>query len=216
MDEHLSVLTAGDVPLVSASGTPTINAPGFELARAALASGFEVSPIPGPCAPLAALTASGLPTDSFLYLGFLPRNSSERKARLNTVAELPFTLIFLEAPHRLLATLADMEDLLSDRPMAVARELTKLHEQIWRGSLSEARSHFKQPRGEFVLIVGGQKTPTGAQQWSEEKLRTEINKRTRRGESSREIAAGLTALSGWKKRDIYRLAANADQEELDG
>ena len=103
IEQILAALERGDVALVSDAGTPGLNDPGFELVRSALAAGFTVSPVPGPSAPIAALVASGLPTDAFLYLGYLPRKSSERQQMLREVAELPYTLIFLETPHRLQA-----------------------------------------------------------------------------------------------------------------
>ncbi len=129
--EHLG---SGDVALVSDAGTPALNDPGYELVKAALQAGYPVSPIPGPAAPVAALVSSGLPTDAFLYLGYLPRKRSDRLAALHKVADLPYTLIYLEAPHRLPEALDDMQSVLGDRQAAVARELTKLHEEIWHGS----------------------------------------------------------------------------------
>ena len=131
----LEALQGGDVALVSDAGTPALNDPGYELVRAVIDAGHVVSPIPGACAPIAALVASGLPTDSFLYLGYLPRKSSERQSLLSSVCDLPYTLIFLEAPHRLLASLEDLQVILGDRKIALGRELTKLHEEIFRGSL---------------------------------------------------------------------------------
>ena len=157
-DVLLAALAQGDVALVSDAGTPAINDPGYELVKAALDAGHLVSPVPGPSAPIAALAASGLPTDAFLYLGYLPRKASERKEFLGQVASLPYTLIFLETPHRLLDSLADLESVLGDRPMAAARELTKIYEQIVRGPISQVRAYFEEnePRGEFVLVIGGQ------------------------------------------------------------
>ena len=201
----LATLGSGDVALVSDAGTPALNDPGYELVRAALDDGHAVSPVPGPASPIAALTASGLPADSFLYLGYLPRKSSERKKTLQRVADLPYTLIFLETPHRLLSALSDLESVLGDRPLAVARELTKLHEEVWRGRVSQAREYFREPRGEFVLVVGGQ-APANGMKWPEEQLIIQIKKESRKGKPLKEIAAELAETSGWKKRDIYRLA----------
>ena len=109
LGEILSALSSRDVAVVSDAGTPALNDPGYELVRAALDAGFPVSPIPGPSAPISALVASGLPTDAFLYLGYLPRKSSERKSLLRTVAGLPYTLIFLKSPHRLIHALSDIQ-----------------------------------------------------------------------------------------------------------
>jgi len=212
LDSILAALESGDVALVSDAGTPGLNDPGYELVHAALDAGHRVSPVPGPASPVAALVASGLPTDSFLYLGYLPRKSSERKKFLERVADLPYTLIFLEAPHRLFDSFEDLQVILGDRPIAVARELTKLHEEIWRGMLSQAQVHFKEPRGEFVLVVSGQQSDF-SKEWPKEKLLAKIKKEIESGKSSKDISSGLAEQSGWKKRDIYRLITNEDKEK---
>lgn len=211
LDAILAALNEGDVALVSDAGTPAINDPGYELVRAALASGFDVRPVPGPSAPIAALTVSGLPTEAFLYLGYLPRKSSERHQFLSRAADLPYTLIFLETPHRLLDSLDDMLAVLGDRSMAAARELTKLHEEVFRGKVSAARAYFKAPRGEFVLVVEGMKA-TGNEKWTEEKLLAAIRKDRKIGKSAKVIASELAPLSGWNKRDIYNLVNISDKE----
>jgi 16S rRNA (cytidine1402-2'-O)-methyltransferase len=202
LDAILRALEAGDVALVSDAGTPAINDPGLELVRAALEAGHAVSPVPGPSAPLAALAASGLPTDSFLYLGYLPRKPSERRQFVRRVADLPYTLIALETPHRLLDALADLESTLGDRQIAIARELTKVHEEIWRGSISAARGHFKAPRGEFVLVISGQRTPHG--RWEEKQLLAAIRSGLKAGASPSALAARLARESGWSRRDVYK------------
>src|SRR5574341_588280 len=147
LDSILAALAEGDVALVSDAGTPGLNDPGYELVRAALEAGQRVSPVPGPASPIAALVASGLPTDTFLYLGYLPRKASERRRFAGRIANSTYTLIFFETPHRLLDSLADLEAALGDRQVAIARELTKLHEEIFRGTISTAREYFKEPRG---------------------------------------------------------------------
>jgi 16S rRNA (cytidine1402-2'-O)-methyltransferase len=169
-----------------------------------LKAGHRVSPIPGPASPIAALTASGLSTDTFLYLGYLPRKSTERKKVLEQVADLPYTLIFLETPHRLIDSLEDLESVLGTREIAVARELTKLHEEIWRGKLDEAREYFKSPRGEFVLVVEG-KVKEKREKWGEEKLLAVIRKEIKAGATPSTLAAKLAAESGWPRREIYKL-----------
>jgi len=206
LDAILSALAEGDVALVSDAGTPGINDPGYELVKEALAAGYSVSPVPGPSAPVAALAASGLPTDAFLYLGYLPRKSSDRKAFLRKVGGLPYTLVFLETPHRLLGSLDDVLDVLGDRPMAVARELTKVHEQFVRGGVREVREHFgrHEPRGEFVLIVDGQRERI-SKRWTEENLLAEIGRELENGGKARGISARLAARSGWSKKEIYSL-----------
>jgi 16S rRNA (cytidine1402-2'-O)-methyltransferase len=204
LETILAALAAGDVALVSDAGTPAINDPGYELARAALSAGHTLVPIPGPSAPLAALVASGLPTDSFLYLGYLPRRTADRREFLRQVENLPYTLILLEAPHRLLASLADLQAVLGERPVAVARELTKLHEQVWRGSLSEAGAYFteNEPRGEFTLVVGG-RPQAQKQQWNENKLLIAIKFGLKLGESPSALAKRLAQESGWERKAIY-------------
>jgi len=206
LDSILTALAQGEVALVSDAGTPAINDPGYELVRAALERGHQVVPIPGPSAPVAALAASGLPTDAFLYLGYLPRKASERRELLGKIAGLPYTLLFLEAPHRLLSALADLEASLGDRPMAVARELTKLHEEIWRGTIAGARAYFSghEPRGEFTLVISSGKTPADSA-WAEEKLLDAVETGLQAGESPTALAARLASVSGWRRRDIYRL-----------
>ena len=206
LDFILEKLSAGDVALVSDAGTPAINDPGFELVRAALASGHDVKPVPGPSAPISALAVSGLPTDSFLYLGYLPSKTSERHKFVGQIGNLPYTLLFLESPHRIVESLEDLLSLLGDRRICVAREMTKMFEEYWRGSLSGAVEHFKsQPaRGEFTLVVEG-KMKEESEKWTEEELLATIEKELAGEKSAKEISAELAERSGWKKKDIYAL-----------
>jgi 16S rRNA (cytidine1402-2'-O)-methyltransferase len=205
LERVLQALEQGDVALVSDAGTPALNDPGYELVQAVLTAGHQVSPIPGACAPIAALVASGLPTDAFLYLGYLPRKHGERQRLLEGIARLPYTLIFLEAPHRLLDSLEDLLGTLGDRQMAVARELTKLHEEIFRGSLRQAIQHFTQepPRGEFTLVLAGD--TIRVERWSMERLEAELSAQLPQGEPASQLAARLAAPSGWSRREIYQL-----------
>ena len=202
--EVLAALDEADVALVSDAGTPALNDPGYELVRAALQAGYPVSPIPGPSAPLAALVASGLPTDAFLYLGYLPRKTGERQTLLGKIAGLPYTLVFLETPHRLCSALQDLQAGLGDRSIAVARELTKLHEEIFRGSLSQALAHFNaQPaRGEITLVIEGNKAQVA---WSEEQVRSQLKQLLSEGHSAAQSAAEVADQSGWPRRTLYRL-----------
>jgi 16S rRNA (cytidine1402-2'-O)-methyltransferase len=212
LPEILAALAVGDVALVSDAGTPGLNDPGYELVRAAVEAGYPVSPIPGPSAPVAVLTVSGLPSDSFLYLGYLPRKQNDRRGLLAGVASLPYTLIFLETPHRLLDALADLMEKLGDRQLAVARELTKLHEEIFRGSLSQAQAHFTEqpPRGEITLVVAGQ--TVRSEPWDEERLAHAIQERLVEGEPAAHIAAQLAVLSGWPRRKVYQLILSQTAE----
>jgi 16S rRNA (cytidine1402-2'-O)-methyltransferase len=204
LERVLEALNEGDVALVSDAGTPALNDPGYELVRNVIAARHAVSPIPGACAPIAALVVSGLPTDSFLYLGYLPRKSSERQRMLVKIADLPYTLIFLESPHRLLSALEDLLTGLGDRQVAVGRELTKLHEEIFRGKLSEAIDYFNQspPRGEFTLVLEGGKIH--AQRWLEERLDSELENFLQRGKPANQAAVQLAVPSGWSRREIYQ------------
>ena len=157
--ELLKRLLQGEhIALISDAGTPAISDPGADLVRSAIDAGIQVTAIPGPCAFVSALIASGLPTERFVFEGFLPRNKGDRKRRLQSVVNEQRTLVFYEAPHRLRETLEDMADILgADRKVVLARELTKLHEEYLRFSLAEAAESYRQqqPRGEYVLIVAG-------------------------------------------------------------
>jgi 16S rRNA (cytidine1402-2'-O)-methyltransferase len=204
LERVLEALQEGDVALVSDAGTPALNDPGYELVCAVIAAGHAVSPIPGASAPIAALVASGLPTDAFLYLGYLPRKAGERQHLLAQVSNLPYTLIFLETPHRLLASLEDLKAELGNRQIAIGRELTKLHEEIFRGSLSEAQQHFTEnpPRGEFTLVLRGNTVQT--ERWTEEHLNTELQARLTQGEPTSQMASQLVRPTGWSRREIYQ------------
>lgn len=154
--ELLAELEGGrSIALVTDAGTPAISDPGFRIVDLAIEAKIKVVPIPGPSGVITALSAAGLPTDAFFFGGFLPSRSGERKRRLMEVAEIPGTLVFYEAPHRLSSTLSDCLSVFGDRNAAVARELTKLHEEIIRGPISALMSHFRStpPKGEIVLII---------------------------------------------------------------
>lgn len=145
-----------DIAVVSDAGTPSISDPGFRLVRAAIENDVPVVPVPGPSAVISALIAAGLPTDEFFFAGFLPSRSNARRTRLSELRAVPGTLIFYEAPHRLATTLKDAYEILGEREAAVARELTKLHEQIKRGRLSELAGYFEdsdKARGEIVVVI---------------------------------------------------------------
>ena len=156
-EELLRRLQEGsDIAIVSDAGTPGINDPGFRLVRAAIDNDVSVVPVPGPSALIAALVSSGLATDEFFFGGFLPAKSNARRARLTELRSLPATLIFYEAPHRIVAALRDAYDILGSRNAVVARELTKLHEEIARGQLSDLVTRFannEKTRGEIVLLI---------------------------------------------------------------
>lgn len=165
--ELLAALCRGDsIALISDAGTPLISDPGYRLVAAAAAAGITVVAVPGACAAIAALSVAGLPTDRFVFEGFLPSKAAARRTRLAELAHEPRTLVFYEAPHRVRETLQDLCDAFGgDRPVALARELTKLHEHIYRGTLAalidQSAIDANMSRGEAVLVVGGASTPAG-------------------------------------------------------
>lgn len=194
-----------DVALVSDAGMPGLSDPGYELIQAAIEQDVPVVPIPGPSALVTALVISGLPTDSFVYLGFLPRRKAARRRLLASVADERRTLVAFEAPHRLVRGLTDVLDVLGDRRLAVTRELTKLHEEVWRGPVSQALAYFseRKPRGEFTLVIEGaaEKEP-----WDEERVREAVGRLLAAGIRRKEAARQVAQAAGWSIREVYRLA----------
>jgi 16S rRNA (cytidine1402-2'-O)-methyltransferase len=204
----LQTLDAGqDVALVSDAGTPGLSDPGYELVQAALAAGHAVQAIPGPSAIATALVASGLPADRFLFVGFLPRKAAERRSLLAELADEPGTWIAFETPHRLLDALADLLAVQGDRQLAVARELTKRFEEIWRGPASGALGHYtaNPPRGEITLVVAGTGRRRDQERWPEARLREAIELLIGEGMAPSGIARAAARLSGWPRAEVYEL-----------
>lgn len=203
----LKALEEADAALVTDAGMPCISDPGAGIVRAVSEAGYRVEVVPGPSAVTTALAASGLSAGAFSFLGFLPRRRRQRQDKLKQVDGLGETLIFFEAPHRMRATLADLLAVLGDRQMAVCRELTKLHEEVRRGSVSEMLDHFGEPRGEFVLVVEGA-TPGETEDDPEALLlpaRNQLADLRRSGCKAREAVAQVVASTGLPRRDVYRL-----------
>lgn len=205
--ELLDRLEAGeDIALVADAGTPLVSDPGFRLVREAARRGIRVVPVPGPSAFLAALSASGLETDSFYFGGFLPRKRAERQRLLRSLAALPCTLAFYEAPHRILETLADVEALMPARPLVIARELTKVHEEFLRGTARELREELARRgavRGEITLLIGkGEPAPAGQPPPGD--LEAELAALERQGLSRMEALKHLARQLGVGKRELYR------------
>ena len=155
LDEVLATLVEGDVALATDAGMPGVSDPGSELVSAASDAGFKVEVVPGPSAVTAALALSGFAGDAFSFLGFLPRRKRDRQSSLREVLYSAVPLVIFEAPHRLRATLTDLELIFGARQLAVCREITKLHEEVFRGTASEGLEHFDSPRGEVVIVIQG-------------------------------------------------------------
>jgi 16S rRNA (cytidine1402-2'-O)-methyltransferase len=208
LDVIFEALAAGDVALVSDAGTPGLSDPGYELIGETIRRGVRVEPLPGANAILPALVASGLPTDSFVYLGFLPRKSKALVEALLLLADEPRTLVAYESPNRLLDTLAAIGDILGERPVCVAREISKKFEEFRRGGVSEVLEHFRQnaPRGEITLVIGG-KPPDARAAWDETQVRSVLYTRLEAGEPLAQAARAVAGLAGWPRRDVYALGA---------
>jgi 16S rRNA (cytidine1402-2'-O)-methyltransferase len=155
LDYLLDYLEKEDLALVSEAGMPGLSDPGYDLIVASIERGIPVVPIPGASAVITALVVSGLPTDQFLYVGFLPRRKGQRQRLLSSIVDESRTIVAFETPHRLREALSDIEEILGNRRLSVCRELTKVHEEIFRGRVSQAREHFVEPRGEFSLVIEG-------------------------------------------------------------
>ncbi len=201
LDYLIDRLIEEDMALVSEAGMPGLSDPGYELIIAAIEREISVVPIPGPSAVITALVVSGLPTDQFLYLGFLPRRKGERRRLLQSVVDEPRTLVAFEAPHRLRETLRDALDVLGDRKLAVCRELTKLYEEVFRGRFSHALEHFVQPKGEITLVIEGK---AESKPEVSETIETELRKLYKQGAGAKEAVAHLSEMSGIPKKKLYQ------------
>ena len=199
-------LKGGDiVALVSDAGTPLISDPGYRLVSGAIDASIPVYSVPGPTASIAALVCAGLPTDRFFYAGFLPSRAGARREALNGLAAIPATLIFYESPKRLSAALGDMADIMGKRDAAVARELTKLHEEVRRGTLADLALHYSAgdtPKGEIVVVIGPpERGPIATDDDVDKQLRVALH-----GHTVRDAAAEVAAATGWARRDVYQRA----------
>ena len=207
--ELLETLASGsDIALVSDAGTPALNDPGAELVAGAAAAGFDVVAVPGASAPAAAVSVAGMPMDGFVFLGFMPRRRRDRLSLLESEADTTRPLLAFETPHRLRAALADLLAALGDRRVVVARELTKLHEEVFRGTLSEAVDRFEEPKGEVTLVIEG--APDGAPGPSDRDEAVKLLARLREGGMRARAAVDLAAeQTGLPRRDVYRLWLDA-------
>jgi 16S rRNA (cytidine1402-2'-O)-methyltransferase len=191
------------VALVSDAGTPLISDPGFKLVRDARRAGISITPIPGACAAITALCVAGLPCDQFFFAGFLPAKSGPRRAALQAIAAVPGSLVFYESPLRLQDCLADMKDMLGDRPAFLARELTKLYETHYSGTLSSLHNSWQDAdaRGELVIIVGPQNSDSAPQVDIDALLRAALQQ-----QSLKQAVADVTAQTGLPRKQIYARA----------
>ena len=197
----LDELQDKDIALVSDAGTPAINDPGQELVAAAASAGFAVVALPGASALTTAIAISGIRAEGFVYLGYLPTRKSARIKFLSEIAAEPKTLVAFETPHRLAAALTDILAALGDRPIAVCRELTKLHEEVFRGSVSDAIAHFTQPRGEFTLVIEGNGNPLP--RTSKEDAEEILSRLKQRGLTARDAIPQATHATGLSRRELY-------------
>ena len=202
LDYILNRLEGRDVALVSEAGMPGISDPGYELVVAASRRGIPVVPIPGPSIVITALAISGLPTGRFSYIGFLPHKSNDRRRLLKSVADESGTIVVLETPHRLLAALSDVLLILGDRKVAVCREITKIHEEVFRGTISQAVKHFTEPRGEFTLVIEGKGEKDKPQLTAA--VEQQLHQMRLSGVTAKEAIARVAGETGLSKRELYR------------
>ena len=198
----LDCLQVKDLALVSEAGMPGLSDPGYELIVAATQRGIQVTPVPGASAVVTALVVSALPANQFTYLGFLPRKNTERIRLLQSIAHEHRTIVAFESPHRLLSSLNDIAQVLGNRRIAIVRELTKIHEEVFRGSISEAVDHFQQPRGEFTLVIEGEKEAEKPVLTSD--IEQELCQLQNQGITAREAVKQLSLATGLSRRELYQ------------
>jgi len=201
------------IALISDAGTPLINDPGFKLARDALAQGKALTALPGPCAPILALSLSGLASDRFTYYGYLPNKQKARQDACARMAKIAHTQIVFESVHRIAASLADMASAMGDRPAALCREMTKTYEEIDRDSLDTLATRWanKPAKGEFVIVIGPQSAQTG-----EVDIDAALKAAFAQGMSVKEAAAAVAKDSGMPKRQVYQAALALKDSAADG
>lgn len=216
LPELLAQLQRGQsIALVTDAGMPGISDPGYELVSACADVGMTVVPIPGASAVITALSASGLPSDRFTFEGFLPTKGKERRDRLEALALESRTMVLYEAPHRVLQTLQDLAQALSpERSIVAARELTKMHEEFWRGTIAEAVKEFgdRQPQGEFTLVVAGAQVEQPI--LSETAILAELTDLLRQGLSRSSASRQLAERTALPRRQIYQLALSIPEQEF--
>ena len=205
LPELLTTLQDNDVALVCDAGTPGVNDPGRALVQSASGKGIEVVVIPGASAVTSAVALSGLVEEAFLYLGFLPRKKGERNALLASLALEHRPAIAFESPRRLQQSLKDILETIGDRRIAVCREMTKLHEEVFRGTVSEALEYFEQPRGEFTLVLEGKATGKQDDTDAKELALSLLDGLRVQGAGARHAVEHVTAVTGLSRRQVYRM-----------
>ena len=196
--------SGGSVALICDAGTPGLSDPGQDLVAAAVEAGATVTPIPGPSAATALLSVAGTRTRTATIIGFLPKRLAKRRQLLTALAKSANPVVAFESPHRLRQTLADITDLLPTAQLVVGRELTKLHEEIWRGAPAEALAHFSHPRGEFTLLLVPEGKPSA---WSDDEVRAALRAQRDNGTSRSKAAAVVAAAAGRPRQAVYALWA---------
>jgi 16S rRNA (cytidine1402-2'-O)-methyltransferase len=207
LDHIFAALAGGDVALISDAGTPGISDPGYELIHAVLAQGVRVEALPGACAAVTALVASGLPTEAFVFLGFPPRKTGELRAFFEALLTETRTTVLYESPYRLVDTLKAAAAVLgADRPACVGREISKLHEEYTRAPLGDVLAYYEShtPRGEVVLLLGGA-PPVAAMAWDEAQVRAALRAQLAGGEPLKLAAKAIAADAGWDRRVVYAI-----------
>lgn len=199
----LEALKTADIALVTDAGTPNISDPGHELTTGAVLDGAKLSVIPGPSALTAAVSLSVLPSGRFIFIGFLPRRTTQRQRSLMELSDQRIPIVLFESPHRLLACMKDILSTLGDRPITVCRELTKVHEEVYRGTVSEALRHFSHPRGEFTLVIQG--ATNIRQSPNIDAARQALLDLSLRGMSAKDSVAQVFPLTSLSRRDLYKL-----------
>jgi 16S rRNA (cytidine1402-2'-O)-methyltransferase len=202
LDYILGKLKEDDVAIVSEAGMPGISDPGYELIATANRENITIVPVPGPSAVTTALAVSGLPTDRFIYIGFLPNRSGARRRVLESISNEIGTIITLEAPHRLKAALEDILAVLGERRLAISRELTKLHEEVFRGTVSKAIKYFAEPRGEFTLVIEGKTTKEKPS--VTEAIERQLQQMKLTGTRAKEAVAVVAVETGLPRKELYR------------
>ncbi len=209
VDRIVGYLSQGDAALVSDAGTPGVNDPGQKIVSAAVAQGHCVVPVPGPSSVMAALSISGFYVDQFASYGFLPSAGGKRRRLLREIAQQPIAAVFFETPHRLTAALQDIADVLKDRQLTICREMTKLHEEVWRGTAADALEHFDNPRGEFVIVVAplerGERGPRSPSDINAKKqILTAASELADRYDSRRDLVDAVAAKTQLPKNQVYQ------------